>query len=548
MPSPHAPWRRIIVAASALAAAGTLLAACASDTPSSTSPGGQPVDGGVLELSVSAEPGCLDSHAISATQQALLGRLIYDNLVTLDRDGNLAPYLADSWDISDDGKTYTFHLKEGVTFSDGSPWNAEVLGQNFEHMRDPATKSPLAAAYIAPYVDGTVIDEYTFEAHLAHPFTPFLYGLAQSWVTMESGKAITESPETLCQQPVGSGPFVVEEYVPGQSITYVKRDGYDWAPEWINGDGEAHLDGVNVTVVPEAVIRYESLVSGQYDATENLPPQNAEAIQANADFTYENLVRSGSPNVLHFNTSHAPFDDILVRRAFVAAVNREAIAQAQGFGTFDVKDTFLSSDTVYYDPTTEGAFSYDVDEANALLDEAGWTGRDSDGFRTKDGKRLEVVVPTTESATPSPLLVQLQGEVKKVGIDLVIDQLPAAQVTERRYAGDYDALSGVWHTNTPDILYIRYHSDEITGERIGQNASYLEDETLDRLLEATREAPDGPEAEAAYAAAQKRVVELVPGLPLYENHSQFAYANRVKGVDIDTSHPVPVFTYAWLEG
>src|SRR5690606_12436264 len=136
---------------------------------------------------------------------------------------------------------------------------------------------------------------------------------------------------------------------------------------------------------------------------------------------------------------------------------------------------FLSSDTVYYDPTTERAFSYDVDEANALLDEAGWTGRDSDGFRTKDGERLAVVVPTTESATPSRLLVQLQGEVKKVGIDRVIDQLPAAQVTERRYAGDYDALSGVWHTNTPDILYIRYHSDEITGERIGQNASYLED-------------------------------------------------------------------------
>jgi peptide/nickel transport system substrate-binding protein len=497
---------------------------------------------------VSAEPGCLDSHAISATQQALLGRLIYDNLVTLDRDGKLAPYLAESWDISDDGKTYTFHLRRGVTFSDGSAWNAEVLGQNFEHMRDPETKSPLAAAYIAPYVDGTVIDEYTFEAHLAYAFTPFLYGLAQSWVTMESGKAIVESPETLCQAPVGSGPFVVTDYVPGQSIAYTKREGYDWAPEWLGSEGEALLDGVNVTVVPEAVIRYESLVSGQYDATENLPPQNAEAIQANTGFTYENLVRSGSPNVLHFNTSHAPFDDIRVRKAFVAAVNRDAIAQAQGFGTFDVKDNYLSSATIYYDESTEGQLVYDVDEADELLDEAGWTGRDSDGFRTKDGARLRVVVPTTESATPSPLLVQLQGEAKKVGIDLVIDQLPAAQVTDRRYAGDYDALSGVWHTNTPDILYIRYHSDEITGERIGQNASYLKDDELDDLLTATRVASDGPEAEDAYAAAQQRVLDLVPGLPLYENHSQFAYANSVKGIEIDTSHPVPVFTNAWIDG
>lgn len=547
MPSFTAPWRRLTATAAALTATGALMAACSSDAPAVSAGSGEPVTGGVLELSVSAEPGCLDSHAISATQQALLGRLIYDNLVTLDRDGNLAPYLADSWDISDDGKTYTFHLKQGVTFSDGSPWNAEVLGQNFEHMRDPATKSPLAAAYIAPYVDGTVIDEHTFEAHLEYAYTPFLYGLAQSWVTIESGKAITESPETLCQEPVGSGPFVVTDYVPGQSITYAKREGYDWAPEWLGSEGDAYLDGVNVTVVPEAVIRYESLVSGQYDATENLPPQNAEAIQANSDFTYGNLVRSGSPNVLHFNTSHAPFDDILVRKAFVAAVNREAIAQAQGFGTFDVKDNFLSSATIYYDESTEGQFAYDVDEANALLDEAGWTERDSEGFRTKDGARLQVVVPTTESATPSPLLVQLQGEVKKVGIDLVIDQLPAAQVTERRYAGDYDALSGVWHTNTPDILYIRYHSDEITGERIGQNSSYLKDGELDELLTATRVAPDGPEAQAAYSAAQQRVIDLAPGLPLFENHSQFAYANSVKGIEIDTSHPVPVFTNAWLE-
>lgn len=538
------------LAAAAIAATAALLVSC-SPTPASvsstTAESGTPVEGGTLRLSISAEPGCLDSHSISATQQALLGRLIYDNLVTLDRDGNLAPYLAESWDISEDGKTYVFHLREDVTFSDGSPWNAEVLGQNFEHMRDPATKSPLAAAYIAPYVDGTVIDEHTFEAHLEYAYTPFLYGLAQSWVAITSGKAIEESPEALCQNPIGSGPFVVDEYNPGQSISYVKRAGYHWAPEWLGYEGEAHLDRVDITVVPEEVIRYESLVSGQYDITEALPPQNAAAIQANSDFVYENLVRTGSPNVLHFNTSRAPFDDIVVRKAFVAAVNREAIAGALGFNTYDVKDNYLSSETVYYDKSTEGTLVYDPDAANELLDGAGWIERDGDGYRLKDGQRLTVVVPTTQSATPSPLLVQLQGEVKKVGIELIIDQVPQAQLSDRRYAGDYDALTGVWHTNTPDILFIRYHSSEITGERIGQNSSYLNDPELDGLLQATREASDGADAEAAYSAAQHRLLDLVPGLPLYENHSQWAYSTAVQGIEIDTSHPIPVFTNAWIE-
>ena len=536
--------RHRFTALSAVALAA-LLSGCGGAVGAPAEADGEPVAGGILDVSISAEPGCLDGHGISATQQQFLGRLIYDNVVTLDEDGDIAPYLAESWDVSEDGRTYTFHLKQGVTFSDGSPWNAEVLGQNFEHMRDPATKSPLAAAYIAPYVDGTVVDEYTFEAHLAYPYTPFLYTLAQSWLGMNSGKAITESPETLCQEPIGTGPFTVADYRPGQSISYTKREGYDWAPDWLEGDGAALLDGVEVTLVSEPVIRHQSLASGQYDLTENLAPQNAAAVQADPDFIYENLPRTGSPYVLSFNLGRAPFDDLAVRQAFAAAVDTKAVTDSLGFGTYTPIDGFLSKESKYYDPTVEGVLAHDPERANELLDDAGWTGRDDEGFRTKDGKRLVVEVPTVESSTPSPLLVQLQGEARKAGFDLQIIQLPQAQLTELRYAGDYDALAGVWHTNTTDVLFIRYHSSEITGERIGQNSSYVNDPALDELLATARKADDGPEAAEAYAKAQHRLLEIVPGVPLYENPSQFAYATTVQGVAVDTSHPVPVLTYAW---
>lgn len=543
-PAQKSPNRRRSAAVTA-AFLSALLSGCAGTAGNSSEPSGDPVSGGILDVSISAEPGCLDGHGISATQQQFLGRLIYDNVVTLDDDGEIAPYLAESWDISDDGKTYTFHLKEGVTFSDGSPWNAEVLGQNFEHMRDPATKSPLAAAYIAPYVDGTVIDEYTFEAHLEYAYTPFLYTLAQSWLGMNSGKAIEESPETLCQEPIGTGPFTVADYRPGQGISYTKREGYGWAPEWLEGDGEAYLDGVEVTLVSEPVIRHQSLVSGQYDLTENLAPQNAAAVQESPAFEYQNLIRGGSPNVLSFNLNRAPFDDLAVRQAFVAAVDTQAVAESLGFGTYSPTDSFLSTASKYYDPTVEGTLEYDLDRANELLDESGWTERDSDGFRIKDGERLVIEVPTVESTTPSPLLVQLQGEARKAGFDLQIIQLPQAQLSELRYAGDYDALAGVWHTNTTDVLFIRYHSSEITGERIGQNSSYVDDPALDDLLRTAREADDGPIAEDAYSEVQHRLLDIVPGLPLYENHSQFAYSTAVQDVAVDTSHPVPVLTYAW---
>jgi peptide/nickel transport system substrate-binding protein len=97
------------------------------------------------------------------------------------------------------------------------------------------------------------------------------------------------------------------------------------------------------------------------------------------------------------------------------------------------------------------------------------------------------------------------------------------------------------------VLFIRYHSSEITGKRIGQNAAYLKDAKLDDLLLKARQSPDGPEAAKLYAQAQHRLVELVPGLPMYENHSQWAYQTYVKGIQVDTSHPIPVFTGAWIE-
>ena len=218
-----------------------------------------------------------------------------------------------------------------------------------------------------------------------------------------------------------------------------------------------------------------------------------------------------------------------------------------GFGTYDAKDNYLASPTKYYDRTTEGILTYDRDRANLLLDQAGWTGRDGQGYRTKGGRRLVAFAPAAEGASVTPELVQVQGEVRKVGIELRIQQLPQAQLTERRYAGDYDALGGVWHTNTPDVLFIRYHSSEISGNRIGQNSANVSDRKLDALLLQARETPDGPEAAKLYGAAQHRLIDLAPGLPIHENHSQWAYHRYVKGIAVDTSHPIPMFTGAWIE-
>jgi peptide/nickel transport system substrate-binding protein len=501
-------------------------------------------------VSSALDTGTFDFHASAHTNAQWLGRLLYDNLVYLDDKGNISPWLAKSWEISADGKTYTFHLREDVTFSDGAKFNAEAVKVNFDHMRDPATKSPLAAAYIAPYADGKVIDEYTFQARLSDPYTPFLNVLAQPYIAMESPKAIKENPKSLADHPVGSGPFVLESYTRQQGARFVKRKDYNWAPNQVNHQGPAYLDRIDVDFIAEPLIRYNSLASGQYDLTIDAPPQNAAAIRADSNLVFDSRMRTGVPfRGMTFNTSKPPFDDVRVRKAVAIAVDREGIAQIVGFGEYQTTTEFLSVITRYYDPAYRDVLKYDPVKANQLLDEAGWTGRDADGYRTKDGKRLSAEILVPASAVSTPVYAAIQSDIKKIGFDLVIAQLPTTQVTERRNANEYQALAaGIWHTNTPDALYIVHHSNEITTEkRIGQNTSRLRDAELDAALTRARQSTDPVVLQQQYSIAQKRLVELVPAIPLYAHYSSIAYHRYVKGVVYDTSHNIIYAPSIWLQ-
>jgi len=505
--------------------------------------------GGVLRVSAGTDAGTLDGHATASANVQWMGRILFDNLVYLDEKGGISPWLAKSWTISPDGKTYTFYLRDDVTFSDGAKFNAEAVKANLEHMRDPATKSPLAAAYIAPYLDGKAIDEFTFQATLREPYSPFLNVLAQSWLGMESPKQIKENPKGLGEAPVGSGPFVLESYTRQQGVKFVKRPDYHWAPPLIKHDGPAYLERIELSFVAEPLIRYNALAAGQHDFSIDAPPQNAAAIRADASLKLANHIRTGNPSRgITFNTTQAPFDDPRVRKGFALAVDREGIVQSTGFGEYALKADFLSSNTRFYDPAYREVLAFDPAEANRLLDEAGWTGRDAEGWRTKDGRRLSAEILATESATPSAVITAIQADVKKAGFELKITELPAGQLTQRRNANRYQALgAGFWHTNTPDGLYIQYHGGEVTtGQRIGQNTSRLDDPQLNEWLAAARRSTDPSVLQGLYSRAQQRLTDLVPAVPLHESHSIVAYQSHVKGVIFDTSHNTPFFTSLWL--
>ncbi|QXI36454.1 ABC transporter substrate-binding protein [Pseudomonas xantholysinigenes] len=508
------------------------------------------VRGGTLRVSAASDAGSFDIHALSNGNIQWLGRILFDCLVYQAEDGSLTPWLAKSWDISADGLTYTFHLRDDVTFSDGERFNAEAVRVNLEHMRDPRTKSPLTAAYIAPYLSGRVIDEYTFEATLRAPYAPFLDVLAQAWLGMISPRQILEAPKTIASQPIGTGPFVLSAWTRDQGARFERREGYRWAPAAINHPGEAYLDSIELSYVPEAMIRYTALEAADSDMALDAPAQNAAAIRANPALTLRNRIRKGNPSrSITFNVERPPFDDVRVRQAVAKAVDRDGLAWVSGFGEYLAKGDFLAVNTPGYDPVARDALAYDPLAAGRLLDAAGWTGRDREGFRTRDGQRLRATLLTYDNpAFPANVPVAAQADLRKVGFDLQIELLPISKVMELRYAGQFDAFGGgYWHTNTADGLFILYHSDSIPSARmLGQNVGHFRDASLDRLLGEARRSTDPAQRRALYRQAQQRLGETVPAVPSVESQMLVAYRNAVGGVLFDGSHNVPLFTSVWL--
>ena len=553
------PTSRILLGSIAAVAMMGLTACGASGSPASTpsqsvaavAPAGdasQAVEGGTLKLSSSLDPVCLDGHQVSTAALQMLGRIVYDNLVSLDENGQPSPWLATSWEISDDGTVYTFHLQEGVTFSDGAPFNADAVVANFDHMRAPETKSPLAAAYIDPVESTKVIDDYTLEVTLSYPYSPFLNVLAQSWLGLLSPKQIAEHPEDTCLDPIGSGPYVVDKYTPGESVTFNRRDDYDWSAEYLDHEGAANIDRIEISFITEPSVRFTSLTSGEFDATDNVAPQNAAAVKADPSLEYYNISRLGNPQRITMNTSRAPFDDIKVRQAVAEGLDIDGLVKAVGFGEYETRHAFLSPTTQYYDASAETDWVHDPEAAAALLDEAGWSEIDADGYRTKDGERLHAELPISDTSTSTALYDLIQSQFKELGIDVQLVQLPQAEIYERVRNGDYDITTGVWHTNTPDALYVVYNSDEITSEeRIGQNSSRIQDADLDETLLKARQTTDEAELKELYTHAQERLAELVPAIPLYDFYTPWAVNTKVHDVLADSSHGVPLFTVAWID-
>lgn len=370
--------------------------------------------------------------------------LVFESLITSDMAGNFSGWLAETYDISDDGLTYTFHLKKGVKFHDGSDFNAETVKMCLDFYIETTALGNYAK-------EVNVLDDYTVELVLNTFTNDILYWLSSTSYPMFCEADIdSEGNRTGF---IGTGAFMLDEdsYEKGVSATCYRFDDY-WR-------GAPKLDGVILYVIPDPNAMVVALRSDEVDVIgiaehhSSVPYVQVKSLM-DEGYTVQ-TDDTGRYQVIEFNTQKAPFDDARVRMAFNLGFDRDTMVNTLFEGVTYSAETIVPQ-WFSYGPKTvdEHYYGYDFDRAASLLDEAGWKDTDGDGIRDKNGEpfKAKLVVPNGE-ANADAVAVYLQSELKKLGVDMEVLNLESSAASELQKAGDFDMY--VHHSgnmpNTPVI-------------------------------------------------------------------------------------------------
>ncbi|TGO04276.1 TIGR04028 family ABC transporter substrate-binding protein [Serinibacter arcticus] len=549
------PSGRRLAGLTAVVSATALLAACGSGGDaggSGTSDGsasgteaaaGEPIEGGEL-LYLEYQPyttlyppqsGFYPNGALIAN---ITDRLVYQDPETLE----FSPWIATDWTVNADATEYTFNLRDGVTFSDGSPLDAEVVAKNFDAygLGDAEAGFPVSEQ-INNYVSSEVVDADTVTFRFSAPSPGFLQATSANGAGLLSSDTLDGDLDAYAPGNgtgvVGSGPFVIAEETVGTEILLEARDDYDWAPAESEHQGRAYLDGVRFSVTPEDSVRIGALTSGQTDVIRYVQAYD-EAQVEQAGLQLFAPQTQGVNNSLSLRFTNGILADIDVRKAIVAGVNAQEVVDTVFTPNYPVATGILSHTALGY-VDHEAELAYDPDEANRLLDEAGWT-LGSDGIREKDGQKLTLVA---SEAKPQPLsrdtLTLVAQQLKAIGVDLQI--LAADSGTYAEAIKDPDQVqlyhSMVGRTDL-DVIKSQYASTN-------RDANLSDDAELDRLLGLVASTADPAARLQASADAQQYLVDQAYVIPLFEEPQVYGAQDYVQGFGWDTVAR-PVFYNTWL--
>ena len=476
-------------------------------------PGAQsPVRGGTLTFAAGADPDSLDPQNTQSNPGEQVNRMMYENLVRFNAKMQLEPGLAEMWTQSADGLAWTFKLRKGVKFHDGTPLDAKAVKYFFDRIL--GDEKPFKASLYTPFVQAAeVVDDATVRVTLKQPFAPFLFRLAHSAGAIVSPAAHQKWGKDLTLHPVGTGPFKFVEWVKGDRVVLERNDGY-WG-------GRPHLDRVLVKTVREDSARVLMLEAGDADLILNIPPEEIPRIKKDTRFHVESIATARALYLV-INVKKKPFDDVRVRQALNHAVNREAI----------VKELFQNNAEAIpgiVAPLQNGyvklpAYVYDPRKAKELLAQAG-----------QSSLKVRLWSPKGRYVKDYELAQAVQQDLAAVGVEVALSTMewgaylsatktPADQTDRELFLLGWSPSTGEAHWGTFPLL----HSSQQAPR--GDNRGFFVSPALDGAIDKATVAKGEQARLSALREVQEIVIKEAPAVFLISPNMIVGASKKVHGV------------------
>jgi peptide/nickel transport system substrate-binding protein len=470
------------------------------------------------------EPDTLDAHKTGAYVSGVVHRYIGDTLIHKSPQGEILPALAESYEASEDGLTWTFTMKEGIIFHDGAVCDANAVKACYDRALDPEIKSAVTIGQLGPIDTITALDDKTVEFKHTESNAVFFDNMAHPVCSILNAEAAAAAGDDFGRAPVLTGPWKLMSWEAGVEIVMERNADYAWPPQYATHDGPPYIQDLIIKIFPETATAVTALEAGEVDQIE-INQADIQRIKDTGEYETIEFYRPGA-TFMEFNVTKAPFDDLNVRKAFNHIFDRQAILDAslEGYGRL-LYSCLPESIWGWWDGSVDYAYPMDHDKALEYFGMAGWT-KEGDQL-VKDGQQFSFVFTTISGNQAQSNGAQvIQAQLRDFGIAMEIKVTDFTTVISDLKAGNYEVSYIGYAYASPDIVYIWFHSDNIgTGLTLSQNNS----PELDALIDESRSNNDLDRRLELYKEIQIWIIDNALHVPLYEASTTYGLQPRIAG-------------------
>lgn len=482
----------------------------------------KPRYGGSISVRQLNNPDCLDPQKTAQGASYQVFSLVVDSLLAINEKGKLVPNLATKWKFSKGGKLVTFTLRKGVRFSNGDPFTAAAVKYTFDRAVNPATKSPATAGDLAAVKQTKVVNPYTVRLIMKTPSRPLLTNLTVQYTGILDPKATRREGANSCQDPIGTGPYMIKSVQPGFANEVLVRNPYrNWEPAWYHNKGKPYINQITLIPISDDATAVSELLSGQLDVA-GVPGTQLSRLRGNTKF-HLIYTKAQGEEYMGFNMAHPPFDNAAVRKAVIQAISRADVIKV-GYNNLALPAySPVPSTLPYYDKRApEMAPKYDPSAAAKVIAANHATGP------------YTLLVP--QGSIAQAIAELIQGELGQVGMKVNIAIKPLSDYIPQAGKGQFDMNLIGWGWPDPDLLYNLFDSSQ--GKGAGLNWTNDNNPTLDRLFEQSRTTLNPKKAQVIFDKIQELMISQSYIMPLAISKSPTAFRSRIQGIHLNKASAI----------